>query len=124
MRTYKQYKRAKTPGHRSTRKTSNNIVTSILPNRCRCRRHPQRGAPHRLPRLPDHGEIPGICYVIYGRNASGRLAELGSVSDFPAAMRWVDRHLAQLRRILPVHDSPLPGIISDAAPETALRQAA
>ena len=105
--------------------TSNNIVTSIL-----------AGTDADAAAIPDggrriayrgyliHGEIPGICYVIYGRNAGGRLAELGSVSDFPAAMGWVDRHLAQLRRILPVHHSPMPGIVSDAAPETTLRQAA
>lgn len=104
--------------------TSNNIVTSILAG---------TDADAAAAAIPDggrriayrgyliHGEIPGICYVIYGRNARGRLAELGSESDFPAAMRWVDRHLDQLRRILPVHDSPIPGTISDA---DTLRQAA
>ena len=81
-----------------------------------------------------HGEIPGICYVIYGRNAAGRLAELGSVADFPAAMRWIDRHLAQLPGIRPVGRppmtaaAPVPVSVSDdddaLAPAAALRQAA
>ena len=102
--------------------TSNNIVTSILAGTdADTAAIPSGGRRIAYRGYLIHGEIPGICYVIYGRNAGGRLAELGSVSDFPAAMRWVDRHLAQLRRILPVHDSPMPGIISDAAP---LRQAA
>ena len=102
--------------------TSNNIVTSILAGTdADAAAIPSEGRRIAYRGYLIHGEIPGICYVIYGRNAGGRLAELGSVSDFPAAMRWIDRHLAQLRRILPVPDSPLPGIISDAAP---LRQAA
>lgn len=49
-----------------------------------------------------HGEIPAICYAIYGRNEMGQLTELGAVRDFPAAMRWVDRHLAEMRQLLPV----------------------
>ena len=49
-----------------------------------------------------HGEIPGICYVIYGRNGLGQLAELGIVRDFHAAMPWVDRHLDEMRRLMPV----------------------
>ena len=45
-----------------------------------------------------HGEIPGICYVIYGRNEFGQVAELGAARTFPSAMRWVDRHCAEMRR--------------------------
>lgn len=55
-----------------------------------------------------HGEIPAICYIIYGRNDFGQLAELGTVSDFTAAMRWVDRHLAEMERMLPVAASNPP----------------
>lgn len=55
-----------------------------------------------------HGEIPGICYAIYGRNPAGRLAELGAVSGFKAAMRWVDRHIAELEGIMPAYDAPMP----------------
>ena len=103
--------------------TSNNIVTSILAgtDADAAAAIPDGGRRIAYRGYLIHGEIPGICYVIYGRNARGWLAELGTVSDFPAAMRWVDRHLAELRRILPVHDSPMPGAISDTA---ALRQAA
>ena len=49
-----------------------------------------------------HGEIPGVCYVIYGRNEFGQVAELGAASAFPSAMRWVDRHAAEMRRMVPV----------------------
>ena len=49
-----------------------------------------------------HGEIPGICYVIYGRNEFGQVAELGAARTFPSAMRWVDRHCAQMQRPMPV----------------------
>ncbi len=49
-----------------------------------------------------HGEIPGICYVIYGRNEFGQVAELGAARTFPSAMRWVDRHSAQMQRPMPV----------------------
>ena len=49
-----------------------------------------------------HGEIPGICYVIYGRNQFGQLAELGAARTFPSAMRWVDRHSSEMRRTMPV----------------------
>ena len=55
-----------------------------------------------------HGEIPAICYIIYGRNDFGQLAELGTVSDFAAAMRWVDRHIAEMARMLPVAAPPSP----------------
>ena len=30
-----------------------------------------------------HGEIPGISYVIYGRNEFGQVAELGAAQTFP-----------------------------------------
>ncbi len=49
-----------------------------------------------------HGEIPGLCYVIYGRNRLGQLAELGTARDFRAAMEWVDRHRYEMRRLMPV----------------------
>ena len=49
-----------------------------------------------------HGEIPGICYVIYGRNEFGQVAELGAARTFPSAMRWVDRHADEMRRLTPV----------------------
>ena len=55
-----------------------------------------------------HGEIPGVCYVIYGRNEFGQVAELGATRNFPSAMRWVDRHFAEMRRLMPVDvDSPV-----------------
>ena len=44
-----------------------------------------------------HGEIPGISYVIYGRNEFGQVAELGAARTFPSAMRWVDRHSTQMQ---------------------------
>ena len=49
-----------------------------------------------------HGEIPGISYVIYGRNEFGQVAELGAARTFPSAMRWVDRHSTQMRQMMPV----------------------
>ena len=49
-----------------------------------------------------HGEVPGICYVIYGRNEFGQVAELGAARNFGAAMRWVDRHAAEMRKVMPV----------------------
>ncbi len=49
-----------------------------------------------------HGEVPGICYVIYGRNEFGQVAELGAARTFPAAMRWVDRHFSEMRRVMTV----------------------
>ena len=51
-----------------------------------------------------HAEIPGLCYVIYGRNRLGQLAELGTARDFRAAMEWVDRHRCEMRRLMPVVD--------------------
>ncbi len=54
-----------------------------------------------------HGEIPSICYIIYGRNDFGQLAELGTVSGFTEAMGWVDRHIAEMEGMLPV-DAPTP----------------
>ena len=45
-----------------------------------------------------HGEVPGICYVIYGRNEFGQVAELGAARTFPSAMRWVDRHASEMQR--------------------------
>lgn len=52
-----------------------------------------------------HGEIPGLCYVIYGRNELSQLAELGTVRDFRAAMEWVDRRRDEMRRLIPVTNS-------------------
>ena len=49
-----------------------------------------------------HGEIPGISYVIYGRNQFGQVAELGAARTFRSAMRWVDRHSTQMQRVMPV----------------------
>ena len=59
-----------------------------------------------------HGEIPGVCYVIYGKNEFGQVAELGATRSFPSAMGWVDRHAAEMRRTMPVAvDGP---VYSDA----------
>ena len=55
-----------------------------------------------------HGEIPGVCYVIYGRNEFGQVAELGAASTFPSAMRWVDRHASEMRRPMPVDARGIP----------------
>ena len=55
-----------------------------------------------------HGEIPGISYVIYGRNEFGQVAELGAAQSFPSAMRWVDRHAAEMRRLTPVDTQGFP----------------
>ena len=49
-----------------------------------------------------HGEVPGVCYVIYGKNEFGQVAELGATRNFPAAMRWVDRHSTQMGQLMPV----------------------
>lgn len=49
-----------------------------------------------------HGEIPGICYVIYGRNELGQVSELGAARTFTSAMRWVDRHCTAMQRPMPV----------------------
>ena len=44
-----------------------------------------------------HGEIPDVCYTMYGRNPEGNLAELGTTVGFRDAMEWVDLHIAQMR---------------------------
>ena len=49
-----------------------------------------------------HGEIPGMSYVIYGRNQFGQVAELGAARTFESAMRWVDRHSFQMGSVMPV----------------------
>ena len=49
-----------------------------------------------------HGEIPGLCYVIYGRNDFGQIAELGTAEGFTAAMRWIDRHILAISQPMPV----------------------
>ena len=69
------------------------VSTSLIPPGGR--RIPYRG--HLI-----HGEVPSICYVIYGRNRLGQLTELGNTRSFAAAMQWVDRHVDQMRRLLPV----------------------
>ena len=48
-----------------------------------------------------HGEVPSICYVIYGRNGFGQLTELGATRSFPDAMLWVDKHLGNMRGMIP-----------------------
>lgn len=48
-----------------------------------------------------HGEVPSICYVIYGRNGFGQLTELGATRSFPDAMQWVDKHLANMDQMIP-----------------------
>ena len=66
-----------------------------------------------------HGEIPGVSYVIYGRNRFGQVAELGAARNFEAAMRWVDRHSTQMGQLMPVDtQGPSP------APASQLRTAA
>jgi len=59
-----------------------------------------------------HGEIPGICYVIYGRNEFGQIAELGAARTFPSAMCWVDRHRAEMQRSIPVDTRGILGSVS------------
>ena len=59
------------------------------------RRIPYRG--HLI-----HAEVPSICYVIYGRNTHGQLTELGNTRNFGDAMRWVDQHVAEMERPMPV----------------------
>ena len=49
-----------------------------------------------------HGEIPGLCYVIYWPNELGQLAELGAADGFFTAMRWVDRHMVEMAKLMPV----------------------
>lgn len=61
-----------------------------------------------------HGEIPGVCYVIYGRNEFGQVAELGASRTFSAAMQWVDRHSTQMRRMIPVDAAgPVPNTFGE-----------
>ena len=48
-----------------------------------------------------HGEVPSICYVIYGRNGYGQLTELGAARSFPDAMKWVDKHVANMQGMIP-----------------------
>lgn len=48
-----------------------------------------------------HGEVPSICYVIYGRNGFGQLTELGATRSFPDAMSWVDKHVANMEGMIP-----------------------
>lgn len=67
-----------------------------------------------------HGEVPSICYVIYGRNGFGQLTELGATRNFPDAMRWVDKHLSNMEGMIPA------GVPEAGAPpaRTNLRAAA
>ena len=69
------------------------VATSPIPPGGR--RIPYRG--HLI-----HGEVPSICYVIYGRNRYGQLTELGNTRSFADAMRWVDRHVEEMERLIPV----------------------
>ena len=55
-----------------------------------------------------HGEVPSICYVIYGRNGFGQLTELGATRSFPDAMRWVDKHVENMQGMIPA-GMPTPG---------------
>lgn len=48
-----------------------------------------------------HGEVPSICYVIYGRNGFGQLTELGATRSFPDAMLWVDKHVENMQGMIP-----------------------
>ncbi len=48
-----------------------------------------------------HGEVPSICYVIYGRNGFGQLTELGATRSFPDAMNWVDKHVDNMQGMIP-----------------------
>ena len=47
-----------------------------------------------------HGEVPdygrNVCYTVYARQADGLLKEVGVAAGFRSAMRWVDRHIADL----------------------------
>ena len=57
-----------------------------------------------------HGEVPSICYVIYGRNGFGQLTELGATRSFPDAMSWVDKHVTNMEGMIPagMPDAPIP----------------
>ena len=48
-----------------------------------------------------HGEVPSICYVIYGRNGFGQLTELGATRSFPDAMLWIDKHVTNMQGVIP-----------------------
>ncbi|CAI8018233.1 hypothetical protein GBAR_LOCUS11033 [Geodia barretti] len=48
-----------------------------------------------------HGEVPSICYVIYGRNGFGQLTELGATRSFADAMGWIDKHIANMQGMIP-----------------------
>ena len=80
------------------------VTTSPIP--LSGRRIPYRG--HLI-----HGEVPSICYVIYGRNRYGQLTELGNTRSFADAMRWVDRHVEDMQRLIPVMGEP--GRVGDRA---------
>ncbi len=87
------------------------VTTSPIPPGGR--RIPYRG--HLI-----HGEVPSICYVIYGRARYGQLTELGNTRSFADAMRWVDRHLEQMERLLPVAgEEPTPHGVVDGLPAAA-----
>ena len=67
-----------------------------------------------------HGEVPSICYIIYGRGDYGQLTELGATRSFTDAMRWVDRHIVEMRRLLPVvAEEPLPHAAEPELPAAA-----
>ena len=92
-----------TSSRTSMMQATHSVATALIPPGGR--RIPYRG--HLI-----HGEVPGICYVIYGRNRYGQLTELGTTRNFADAMRWVDRHVDQMERLMPVigggtpHDDP------------------
>lgn len=44
-----------------------------------------------------HGEIPAVCYTVYGRKAERNLTELGITTCFRDAMEWIDRHINLMR---------------------------
>lgn len=67
-----------------------------------------------------HGEVPSICYVIYGRNGFGQLTELGATRSFPDAMSWVDKHVENMQGMIP---AGAPGAATPLADDT-LRAAA
>ena len=73
------------------------VVTAPIPSGGR--RIPYRG-------YLIHGEVPGICYVIYGRDRYGQLTEVGNTRNFADAMQWIDRHVHELQRFIPVVGKP------------------
>ncbi len=68
-----------------------------------------------------HGEVPSICYVIYGRNGLGQLTELGATRSFPDAMSWVDKHVANMEGMIP---AGTPAATTPPRPHQNLRAAA